>query len=233
VNGSRLALAVGVAAALAAAPRAGAQPAPAAVPLPPPPPGTALVAPSPASALGAGWVGLAAGPYAAFDRGRSVALVLDFGIERAPLGRFDAEWHLAVVAVNPTEETGLSRVQPSPGYGVPAMSVPSGVEDASAVVIEVVPMMRLRYPIVPGFGLVLDGGLGVCQTFERYERDEMFVGRSERTRNVTAVALRAGVGVAVDFSPRLRLLFEPIALSAQLGADYSGFTPLLGLSYRL
>lgn len=232
MNGSRLSLALGLAAALAAAPRAGAQPAPTNVPLPPPPPGTALVAPA-APARGGGWVGLAAGPYAAFDRGRSLALVLDYGVPRAPWGRFDVEWHLAIVAANPGEETGLSRIQPSPGYGVPATSVPSGVEDASAVVVELVPMARLLYPIVPGFALVLDGGVGVCQTIERYERDEMFVGRSEKTKNVTGAVLRAGLGVAVDFTPRLRVLFEPFALSAQLGADYSGFTPLLGLAYRL
>ncbi|HSD22606.1 MAG TPA: hypothetical protein VLC54_21320 [Anaeromyxobacter sp.] len=231
MNGSRLAVALGVAAALAAAPRAGAQPA--AVPLPPPPPGTTLVVPATSPARGAGWVGLAAGPYAAFERGRSIALVLDYGIPRAPWGRLEVEWHLAIVAANPGEETGLNRLQPSPGYGVPAMTVPSGVENASALVIEVVPMARLRYPIVPGFGLVIDGGVGVCQTFERYERDEMFVGRSEQSKNVTGVVLRAGLGVAVDFTPRLRLLFEPVAFSAQLGADYSGFTPLLGLAYRL
>lgn len=232
MNGSRLAVALGLAAALTAAPRAGAQPT-AAVPLPPPPPGTTLVAPAATPSGGGGWFGLAAGPYAAFDRGRSFALVLDYGIPRAPWGRFDVEWHLAIVAANPGEETGLSRLQPSPGYGVPAMSVPSGVEDASAVVVEVVPMARLLYPVVPGFALVVDGGVGVCQTFERYERDEMFVGRSEQSKNVTGAVLRAGLGVAVDFTPRLRLLFEPVAFSAQLGADYSGFTPLLGLAYRL
>lgn len=232
MNGSHLAVALGLAAALAAAPRALAQPAPTAVPLPPPPPGTTLVAP-PAAPDGGGWFGVAAGPYAAFKRGRSFALVLDYGIPRAPLGRFDLEWHLAVVATSPSEESGLSRLQPSPGFGVPAMSVPSGIEEASALVVEVVPMARLRYAFVPGFALVVDGGVGVCQTFERYERDEMFVGRSEESKNVTGVVLRAGLGVSVDFTPRLRLLFEPIALSAQLGADYSGFTPLLGLAYRL
>lgn len=232
MNGSQLAVALGLAAALAAAPPALAQPAPTAVPLPPPPPGTTLVAPE-AAPNGGGWFGVAAGPYAAFERGRSFALVLDYGIPRAPLGRFDLEWHLAVVAASPSEESGLSRLQPSPGFGVPAMSVPSGIEEASALVLEVVPMARLRYAFVPGFALVVDGGVGVCQTFERYERDEMFVGRSEESKNVTGVVLRAGLGVAVDFTPRLRLLFEPVALSAQLGADYSGFTPLLGLAYRL
>lgn len=232
MNGSQLAVALGLAAALAAAPPALAQPAPTAVPLPPPPPGTTLVAPE-AAPNGGGWFGVAAGPYAAFERGRSFALVLDYGIPGAPLGRFDVEWHLAVVAASPSEESGLSRLQPSPGFGVPAMSVPSGIEEASALVLEVVPMARLRYAFVPGFALVVDGGVGVCQTFERYERDEMFVGRSEESKNVTGVVLRAGLGVAVDFTPRLRLLFEPVALSAQLGADYSGFTPLLGLAYRL
>ena len=174
---------------------------------------------------------MAAGPYAAFQRGRSFALVLDYGIPRAPLGRFDLEWHLAVVATSPSEESGLSRLQPSPGFGVPAMSVPSGIEEASALVVEVVPMARLRYAFVPGFALVVDGGVGVVRRSSGTRGRDVrrtLGGVEERDRRRAPgrtrrwSTSRRGSGSCSSPSP-----------SAQLGADYSGFTPLLGLAYRL
>lgn len=239
---TRLALVLAAAIAVAAAPRARAQ-SKNDVPLPPPPAGMGRVAASspPAAGRAPGWLGLSAGPFAAFERGQSLGLVLDYGFEATPPGwtRWQLEWHLAFVVSRPTEDTPLFRLESTsgipgfPGTGTSAVIVPAGVEQSTVLLAAIVPTARLRLPVAPGFALVLDGGLGVVQSVEQYERDEMFVGRTERTKNVTGLALRLGAGVTVDFSQRLRLVFEPIAFSILMGPEHSGFTPTLGLAYRL
>jgi hypothetical protein len=45
--------------------------------------------------------------------------------------------------------------------------------------------------------------------------------------------LRLGAGVAWDATERLRLVFHPLAVSAELGSDWSAFTPSLGVAFRL
>ena len=213
-----------------AAPQA-ALPAAAAIPLPPPPAGTTL---RPRGADG-GWLAVAVGPHATFSSGDSVALHLDFGVLRTPPAwqRLALEYRLAVLLARPGEDTALARYVPSPlGLGYPGTQIPSGVERASAWVVEVVPTARVRLAWEK-FALFADGGLGLVQTVERYEREESFVGRSERTENVTGLVLRAGAGMAFDLSPRTRLLLQPLAFSFQLGPDFSAYTPSLGLSYRL
>lgn len=205
------------------------------VPLPPPPAGAARVAPVATTPGAPGWLGLSAGPYAAFERGQSLGVVLDYGFDATPARwtRWRLEWHLALALARPSEDTALTREVAGGLPGVPGASVPAGVEEASAYVAAIVPTARLRYELAPGFALVLDGGAGVSQTIERYERDETFVGRSERTENVTGLALRLGAGVSVDLAPRVRLLFVPLAVELLAGADYSGFAPSMGLAFRL
>lgn len=233
---TRLALAVVIA--LAASPRAQAQ-SKYDVPLPPPPASTTRVAdPTPVAARAPGWIALSAGPYAAFERGQSASLVLDYGFAATPRTwtRWELEWHLAFVVARPTEDTQLFRLEGSgiPGYpGTGTTIVSSGTEASTVLLAAIVPTARLRLPVAQAFALVLDGGLGLVQSVERYERDEMFIGRTERTKNVTGLALRVGAGVSVDFTERLRLVFQPIAFSFLMGPEFSGFTPSLGLAYRL
>jgi hypothetical protein len=201
-----------------------------AIPLPPPPAGTTLQRRSTE-----GWLGLAVGPHAAFSSGDSIALHADYGVLRTPAGwrRLTLEYRLAFLLARPEDETALTRFIPSPyGPSYPGTQVPSGVERARAWVVEVVPTARVRVAWEK-FALFADGGLGLVQTLERYEREESFVGRSERTENVTGLVLRAGAGMSFDLSPRTRLLLQPLAFSFQIGPELSAYTPSLGLSYRL
>lgn len=201
-----------------------------AIPLPPPPSGTTLQRRSTE-----GWLGLAVGPHAAFSSGESIALHADYGVLRTPPGwrRLALEYRLAFLLARPGDETALTRFVPSPyGPGYPGTQVPAGVERARAWVVEVVPTARVRVAWEK-FALFADGGLGLVQTLERYEREESFVGRSERTENVTGLVLHAGAGMSFDLSPRTRVLLQPLAFSFQLGPELSAYTPSLGLSYRL
>jgi hypothetical protein len=204
------------------------------VPLPPPPPGTARVAAAPAS-RGA-WLGLSLGAFAAFDRGQSVTGQIDYGIERTPPGwsRLQLEWHLVAAVARPSADTELTRTELVPGSFPPSYrQVAAGSERATALVAEIAPTARLRYPVVPGFALFADGGAGIVQTIEKYQRNETFVGTSTTTKNVTGLSLRAALGLSVDLGERTRLVFEPVAFDLLLGTDYSAFTPNIGVAYRL
>lgn len=241
----RRALAAGaVAAALAAAPPAEAQrrdlaartpttyaartAAAPAVPLPPPPGGTSL---RPGRA---GWLAVSAGPWAGFDLGQSVALHVDYGYLRTPPGwrRAQLEVRLSVMMARPTDDTDLTALV-TPPYGGTPVSVYAGVERTRVWAVEVVPMARVRLPVGQKFALYADGGVGLAQTIETYDREEMFAGHTERTENVTGLVLRLGAGMSFALSDRTRLLFEPIAVSLQLGPDFSAYVPTLGLAYRL
>jgi hypothetical protein len=209
------------------------------VPLPPPPTARAApveALPAPGRAARTGWLAFAGGPFAAFDRGRSAALSVDYGWVATPASwrRLELEWHLAVFVSRPEAETPLVRHELALVGGTPTtIAVPSGEETSRALVVEVLPTARLRRTVVAGLGLFADAGVGVVQTVERHERDETYVGRSKTTRNVTAPVLRVGAGLALDLSDRVRLSFVPFALSLQLGADWSAFAPTVGLAFRL
>jgi hypothetical protein len=227
----RVALAAALLCALGGARAASAQSYRPEVPLPPPPAGTTarpaeLASPAPAS--GPSWLGVSAGAFASFDRGQSPAVELDYGFARTPPAwtRWQLEYHVAVAAARPKDELSLFRLEGT-------TPVASGFDRLTAIVAQVVPYARARYPFVPGFALVLDGGVGVVQSIEKLERTETFVGASKETKNVTGLAVRAGVGVSVDLSERTRLVFEPLAFALLLGLDYSAFTPSIGLAYRL
>jgi hypothetical protein len=200
---------------------------PAATPLPPPP---AAASPRPRRV---GTLAVSAGPWAGFDLGESVAIQVDYGFLRTPQTwtKLELEVRLAVMIAHPTGDTAFTTVVVPP-YGTP-VEVSSGAEKMSAWVIEAVPTVRLRLPVNPKFALFADGGLGVAQTIESYEREEMYLGESERTQNVTGLVLRLGAGMAFQLSERTRVVFLPLALSIQLGPDFSAFAPTLGVAYRL
>jgi hypothetical protein len=205
----------------------------ASVPLPPPPPGTARIAAAPAS--GGSWLGLTVGPFLGFDRGQSIAGQIDYGFERTPPGwsRLQLEWHLVVAFARPSADTKLTRTEYLPTYPPTYRQVSAGSEQATALVAEIAPTARLRYPLASGVALFADGGAGLVQTVEKYERDVTFVGASTTTKNVTGLSLRAALGLSVDLSERMRLVFEPVAFDLLLGTDYSAFTPNFGVAYRL
>ncbi|HEY6005563.1 MAG TPA: hypothetical protein VIV57_21965, partial [Anaeromyxobacter sp.] len=193
------------------------------VPLPPPPAGTRL------ERRGA-TLGLAVGPWAGFGTGKSIAAHLDYGFPRTPAGwsRFELEYRLAVMVSHPSQDTTLSRATVPP-FG--QMDV--GVKETRVWLFEAVPTARLRFPVGPTFALLADGGLGLAQTLERYESEETFVGHTVKTRNVTGLVVRVGAGASLDVGERLRIVFLPVALSLQLGPGYGGYTPSLGIAYRM
>jgi hypothetical protein len=135
------------------------------------------------------------------------------------------------MVAHPTDDTPLTTVVVPP-YGTP-VQISSGSEKMTAWVIEAVPTARVRYPVHPKVSLFADGGLGLAQTIERYERDEMFAGHSEKSVNQTTVVVRLGGGLSVDLSDRTRLVVLPLALSLQLGTGFSAYVPTFGLAYRL
>jgi hypothetical protein len=248
----RLAIAVAtLAVALAAAPAAAAPPrkdasAKAGTRATPPAPAPALAAPAPtpsqelppppaAAPLGArraGWLALSAGAWAGLDSGQGGAVQLDYGIVRTPEGwsRLQLEVRLAATVARPTDSTDLTTTIPT--YGGP-VQIPAGTEKMDAWVVEVVPGARLLYPVTPKFSLFGDVGLGLVQTIEKHERDELFAGHTETTKNVTGLVVRLGAGMSFALSERTRLLFLPVALSLQAGTGFSAYVPTLGLAYRL
>lgn len=234
---ARLALAAAATvAALAAAP-AGAQrrdgaalapaqrPAGQEIPLPPPPPGTHL-------ARRSATLGVAVGPWAAFDTGKSFALHVDYGFPRTPSGwrKVALEYRLGAMIARPAEETQLTRTV-IPAFG-PPVEMDAGVEDTRVWLVEIVPTARLRLPVGTGFALFADGGLGLVQTIEKYDRVEMYRGHVEEKQNVTGVVVRLGAGLALDVSERLRVVLQPLALSFHLGPKFSGYAPSVGVAYR-
>jgi hypothetical protein len=240
---ARLAGAALVLAAFAAAPQAADAAPEDAVPLPPPPrgmhrlPSTAPPAPPPAStnlSSRPGWLSISAGPYEAFERATSVALVLDYGFAAASprLPRGELEWHLVVLGKRPADDSALTGlVTPSPF--APPVAAPVGTAEDRAWVLEVVPTARFRLPLANGFALFAEGGAGLCQTYEQRVEDRAFAGRTEKTKLVTGGVLRLGVGMSYDLAESVRVVFHPAALSIEIGASWSGFTPTLGLAFRL
>ena len=231
-------LAIALVTPAAAAPRRGAAaatpraPQPSAVPLPPAP--EVPLAPPPAVEQPRGtWLGASAGFWSGFDLGQSVALQIEYGVERTPPSwtRLGLEYRLSVMVARPTDETELTRVM-GVAYPFQPVSVVSGAEKTEAWVVEVAPAARVRLPFQK-LAVFVDVGVGIAQTVERYERDEMFEGSTTKTENVTGLVARLGGGVSYDLSPRTRLVAVPVALSFQLGPSYSAYTPSLGLSYRL
>jgi hypothetical protein len=204
-------------------------PAPAAeVPLPPPPPGTRLL-PSRAA-----WLAVSAGPFAATDQGSSAALTVDYGFASAlqPVAGADLEWHLLVVGAAPGYDAALTATAPA-FPGGPAVTTVVGTTERNAWVVQVAPTARLRRALAPGLAVFADGGLGLGLAWDETVDDQAFVGRTTTRRATVGLLLRLGAGVAWDATERLRLVFHPVAVSVELGSDWSAFTPSFGLAFRL
>ncbi|HEX9050927.1 MAG TPA: hypothetical protein VF841_10380, partial [Anaeromyxobacter sp.] len=200
-------------------------PAPSSVPLP--------VAPAAPLETGrVGWLGISGGAWIGLGSGQGGAGQLDYGYVRTPQGwtRLQLEVRLAATVARATDSKDLTTTMPTYGGLV---QVPAGVEKTSAWIVEVVPGARLLFPVSPKFSLVGDAGLGLVQTVEKDERDELFSGHTDTTKNVTSLVLRLGAGMSFALSERTRLLFLPVALSLQVGTGFSAFVPSLGLAYRL
>ncbi|HEX9241942.1 MAG TPA: hypothetical protein VF875_05820 [Anaeromyxobacter sp.] len=204
-------------------------------PAKPPPAQPTSVATAPAFVGGdARWLGVSMGMLSAFDVGDSLAVRLDYGVLRTPPSwrRFDLEWHLVVGLSTPSGKTELKTNVVPPG-GTTAVEVSAGQEKVSAFLLEIVPTARVLFSVTRGVAFFADGGLGLCQSFESYERSEMFEGNSTRKEYATGFVVHTALGMAADLTPRWRLLLVPVAFSFQLGPKFSGFTPSFGLAYRL
>jgi hypothetical protein len=191
-------------------------------------------APATSSSPDTRWLGVSFGGLYAFDVGQSLAARVDYGVLRTPVGwgRFDLEWHLVLGFSAPTGTTGLTTTVVPPGGGG-AVSVSSGSEKVSALLFEIVPTARIHFTVTRGFSLFADGGLGLVQSLESYDRTEMYVGHSTWKESATGIVVHTALGMALDLAPRWRLLFVPVGFELQLGPKFSGFTPSLGLAYRL
>lgn len=193
-------------------------------------------APAPAAApVGprVGWLSAAAGLWGGFDAGQGPAVVVDYGYLRTPRfwGGGDLELHVSASLGRASQDTRLTTSVPQP-IG-PPLTLPAGVEEQSAWIVEVVPFARLRLPVGVKTALLVDGGVGVSQTVESYERDELYAGRTETTQNQTSLVVHVGGGMTFDLSQRARVVFVPLAISLQLGTGFSAYVPTLGLAYRL
>lgn len=196
------------------------------VPLPPPPTLAARTTP-------VAWFGAGVGALSAFDVGKGVAFQLDYGLLRTPptWRILTLEWHLVGAFSRPSGEKDLTTTVTSPG-GQP-VSVDAGQEKVKALLFEIVPTARVLWTATPGVAFFADGGLGLCQTVEKYDRSELFMGQSTRTDYVTGAVARLALGMAADVAPRWRVVFLPVAFSFQLGPKFSAYTPTLGVAYRL
>jgi hypothetical protein len=205
------------------------------VPLPPAPVAAAPVEAAPvAAAPRTAWLGVSAGPFAAFDRGSGFAVAIDYGRTATPARwrRAELELHLPVTLSRPSSTEDLTRTFTFFGETI---SDTFGRRETTATLVEVVPTARLRLPLGPArtFALFADGGLGLAFGLLDEVEDERFRGRTETQDAAMALALRIGAGLSYDATPRLRFLFQPVALTLHAGTAWSSYTALAGLSYRL
>ncbi len=194
------------------------------VPLPPPPAGTALRAPGTTS------ITFAVGPMAPFDGRDALAFQVDYGFPGNVSGML--EWHVPVTVSLPKTSADITEMMPTIPGG-PYVTVVTGRKTNDAVVVEIVPTARLVYALAPGVALHADGGAGIAETVEKIVEEEQSVGRTETTKLTTAPVLRLAAGLTYDVGDHLRVSFQPIVVSWQLGADWSHFSALLGIAYRL
>jgi hypothetical protein len=196
------------------------------VPLPPPP------AAAPPARLA--WMGVSAGPFVGLDRGSGFTVAIDYGRTATPSSwrRAELELHLPVTISRPTNEEDLTVSFTFLGE---TFTDTFGSLEETATLVEVVPTARLRVPIGPArkVALFADGGVGLAFGVLNEVDDQRFSGRTETTDAAMALALRLGAGLSYDATPRLRLLFQPVALTFHAGTDWSSYTALAGLSYRL
>jgi hypothetical protein len=205
-----------------------------------PAPARAARTPSSAAALApadrprAAFVGAGIGALSAFGTGQSLRVEVDYAILRTPpeWRRLDLEWHLVASFAQPTGTKGLT-AQVLPPFGTTPVQVNAGSEKLTALLFEVVPTARALWTPVQGVSFFGDAGVGVAQTFETYDRTEMFLGHSTRREYATGLVLHLGAGFLLDVTPRWRLVFAPAAFDLMTGPKLSAWTPSLGLAFRL
>jgi hypothetical protein len=221
-------------AAPSAAPAAAASPKATVAPAPAPP--TRAPAAPVASAMPArfGWFGGSIGALNAFGTGKSILAQIDYGVLRTPPGwdRFDLEWHVVGTFAAPSGDKSLD------GYAVPPVGpgpipVNAGQEKVKALLFEVVPTARVLWTATRGVAFFGDAGLGLVQTFESYDRSELYMGHSTHNEYATGFVLHLGMGMAADVAPRWRVVLAPLAFDLMVGPKFSSWTPSLGVAYRL
>ncbi len=217
-------------------PRPARTPAPAVAP--PPAEAAPAVQPGPpadATALraspGGSSIGVGIGYWSGSKVGKGAALTVDYGLVRTPPSwqRLELEWRLAIMFARATEKNSLSQLVAA----FPPTYLATGYEKTSAYVIEIAPTARVRLALGPTFALFVDAGVGIAQTMDTYERDEMYVGRTVKKENVTGLVVRGGAGLSWDASPGIRVMLIPLMGSLEVGPKYSAFEPTLAVAFRL
>lgn len=195
------------------------------------------VDPAPPPPVGAGRAYKLAvlGGFLAHDDVGSPSVQLDVARDATPgkWRRLQLEWHLPIRLGRPHWEGTLTRSVPLPTVPPSTTQEEVGTTEDTVWILEAVPSARLIVPIVPGFSIHVEAGLGLSQTVETHVEDQIYVGRTETRTLELAVAVRAAVGVTYRLGERLDLVLQPAAFGARLGAGESNFSALWGLSYRL
>ena len=180
-----------------------------------------------------GWFGGSIGALNAFGTGKSILAQIDYGVVRTPPGwdLFDLEWHVVGTFAAPSGDKSLD------GFAVPPVgppvSVNAGQEKVKALLFEVVPTARLLWTATRGVAFFGDAGLGLVQTFESYDRSELYMGHSTHNEYATGFVVHLGMGMAADVAPRWRVVLAPLAFDLMVGPKFSSWTPTLGVAYRL
>ena len=187
---------------------------------------------APAAPARFGWFGGSFGALNA-STGKSVLAQIDYGVVRTPPGwdRFDLEWHVVGTFAAPSGDKSLD------GFAVPPVgppvSVNAGQEKVKALLFEVVPTARLLWTPTRGVAFFGDGGVGLVQSFESYDRSELYMGHSTHNEYATGFVVHLGMGMAADVAPRWRVVLAPLAFDLMVGPKFSSWTPTLGVAYRL
>jgi hypothetical protein len=190
----------------------------------------AVSAPRPQAAF----AGAGIGAMRAFGTGQSLRVDLDYAVLRTPPAwrRLELEWHVVGSFARPTGKKGLT-AQVVPPFATTPIQVDAGSEKVTALLFEIVPTARALWTPVQGVSFFGDAGVGLVQTFESYDRTEMYLGHSTRREYATGLVLRVGAGLALDLAPRWRLVFAPAFFDLMVGPRFSAWTPSLALAFRL
>jgi hypothetical protein len=200
------------------------------VPLPPPPPGTNLQASTGGYkvALLGGFLGQ--GDVASASLQLDVARRADF----PQLKRIAVEWHLPIRVARPQWDGALTRTIVVPiAYGGGAIQETVGTTKDTNWIFEGIPSARAILPIVPGFAIHAEVGIGLAVTAETHVEEEFHVGHTTTRKLVVAPSVSAAFGLTYQIGDRLDVVFQPLVFGRRAKADASTFSALWGLSYRL
>ncbi len=202
------------------------------------PPGGAGMAPPPITAStvvggpGATSITVAVGPLALFEGASALAFQLDYGTVRRQSATFAFEWHLPVTVSLPNTSADITRAQQAIPGG-PYVTVVTGRKTDDLILAQVVPTARLVYGLGPRVALHADGGAGIGEVIEKIDEDEQSFGHTVTDKYTTALVVRLAAGMTYDVSAHLRISLQPLVVSWLPGTDFSSFSSLLGIAYRL